>query len=177
MRPDAEIFDALRQEVGLVSALRYAATWQAALRPDATTPLPLMSTGARAERWPDREVSEESVAAARRSRRALVSDLRRDLASISEVLEGRLLAYWPARTLFYGMAMHESGGFFDHDGAPPADCWVAWVAAGSEGGLVSWVHPGWLDRARRALEEDPDTCWTWAPSSTLMELVAGAERG
>jgi hypothetical protein len=108
-----------------------------------------------------------------RSRR-LRSNGQRDLASVTDLRGGRLLAYFPDYNLADGCAEDVSNGYFDVDNIPPYDTWVGMVenvesVTRDDGSseqvsanfLVAWVPPAFLEIANGGVQVNPEECIAW----------------
>ena len=71
---------------------------------------------------------------------------------------GRLLLYDPKDNLACGAAEFSSNRFFAVNNVPPWDIWVDF----SEGTLVSWVPPAFVDLAQMGIDVNPEQCIRWA---------------
>jgi hypothetical protein len=110
------------------------------------------------------------------SKRSLLlwSSGQRDLAPVTDLGGGRLLAYFPDDNLACGVAEVESQGFFDTNNIPPYDTWVWMVrnirsfayADGASGEmevnyLVDWVPPDFTLLASGGVDVNPEGCILW----------------
>jgi hypothetical protein len=99
---------------------------------------------------------------------------QRDLAPVTDLAGGRLLAYFPDDNLACGVAEVESQGFFDTNNIPPYDTWVWMVrnirsfacADGASGEmeanyLVAWVPPDFIPQASGGVDVNPEECILW----------------
>jgi hypothetical protein len=106
------------------------------------------------------------------SRRSLLG--KRNLAPVTDLGGGRLLAYFPDDNLACGVAEAESQGFFDTNNIPPYDTWVWMVrnirsfayADGAKGEmeanyLVAWVPPDFIPLAGGGVDVNPEGCILW----------------
>jgi hypothetical protein len=122
-----------------------------------------------------------------RSRR-LSSSGRRNLAPITDLGGGRLLAYFPDDNLACGVAEVASEGYFDTNNIPPCDTWVWMVrnvrsftyAGGAKGEmevsyLVAWVPPDFIALASGGIDVNPEQCILWL--DTLDDAFVRSLRG
>lgn len=97
-----------------------------------------------------------------------------DLAPVTDLRGGRLLAYFPDYNLADGYAEEVSKGYFDVDNIPPYDTWV-WMVENVENVtrddgttvrmpanfLVAWVPPVFLEIANKGVRGNPEECIAW----------------
>ncbi len=80
---------------------------------------------------------------------------------------GAILYFEPWLSLYDGVSMVASGGFFDVDNFPPADTWITYIVSehGKEhlsGFLLSWVPEELVDLVDRAIAVDNSGSIRWA---------------
>ncbi len=85
---------------------------------------------------------------------------------------GRFLLYSPSENLACGAADQSSNGFFDTNNVPPWDLWLGF----SNGTLVSWVPPVFVDVAAMGVWVNPEECIWWSDSARH-PASASEERG
>jgi hypothetical protein len=78
--------------------------------------------------------------------------------SPEQLKSGRFLLYYPQENLADGAADQSSNGFFDTNNVPPWDIWVGF----SDGVLVSWVPPAFIEAADMGIDVNPEECIQWA---------------
>ena len=99
---------------------------------------------------------------------------KRDLAPVTNLCGGRLLAYFPNDNLSDGFAETKSQGFFDANNIPPYDTWV-WMVRNVQGFtyddgargeieanyLVAWIPPDFIELASAGIAVNPEECIQW----------------
>ena len=115
-------------------------------------------------------------------------------ATPGDLLNGRLLVYFPDEDLADGAAEEATAGFFDSNNTPPWDTWVGLFRDPHKGVssaeyLVSWVPEPFVLLASRGIDVNPEGCIVWLSHSetTVAEVlrqqgafagsVPGLERG
>jgi len=99
------------------------------------------------------------------------------LEPVTDLRDGRLLAFDPDGILSDGAASLESRGFFDSDNVPPCDTWVDYIYEEAYGHriatapwsqwvpfesyLVAWVPPQLLELADAGISVIPEQCVVW----------------
>ena len=87
---------------------------------------------------------------------------------------GRLLVFYPDRTLFDGAAERSSEGFFNSNNDPPWDMWVYFgedlPSSEPEDDrrhfVLSWVPDSYLSIVQRGLDVNPEVCIEWLSDAT-----------
>ena len=111
------------------------------------------------------------------TRSNLLSSRNVRLGTLQDAREaGRLVVYWPSRTISDGLAEEASGGLFDRNGCPGWDTWV-WhidlrtvnspsqselrLTSQANDYIVALVPKSHLPRAERAIDVDPMMTIEW----------------
>jgi hypothetical protein len=94
----------------------------------------------------------------------------------SDLLQGRLLVYFPDLDLSDGAAEAESRGFLDVYNSPP---WATWIAHRSDDRedtttdsyLISWVPPCFVDGVSAGIRVNPEECILWLEDADVKARV------
>src|SRR5258705_10212276 len=85
-----------------------------------------------------------------------------DSASIGD--RGRLMIFLPEVSLSEGLAVAESGGFFDADYCPPPETWLWHDNSGRESCLLAWVPRPFVGLADAGMSVGPAESIRWGDS-------------
>jgi len=95
----------------------------------------------------------------------------------SELLEGRLLLFFPESSTDDGLSEMGSQGYFDSSDNPPWDTWIQYIAGsktstdGYSSFLISWVPPSFIQAVQSGLENNALLDIQWAQALQYKETV------
>ena len=97
----------------------------------------------------------------------------------SLISQGRLLVYYPEKSLGDGAAAVETEGYFDSRNTPPWDTWIDYFEEPSVEGqngwerseryyLIAWVPPALVEVIQRGIDVNPEQCLQWLEDSNTL---------